>query len=243
MWLPLYDGEDDKPEDPKPEEGKVFTQDDVNRILAREKRKHESSTQTALDELNALKAKADLTKEEREDLEGRIEGLQSSLRTKEQQAAHEKQKLEKEYKTRVEQLEQERGTWQNRYTGATITRSITDAAATHKAFSPEQIVALLQPQTRLTEELDDEGKPTGEFVAKVTFHDTDKDSKPVKLDLTVPEAVKRMTELDRFSNLFEFEGSGGAGRSTAGKPASKDLTEIYKDPAKYREARKKGLIT
>lgn len=234
------------PTTPPPTEDKKFTQEDLNRLLAEERRKAQTQTQKALEELEALKNKTTLTNEEKAELERRVEDLSNSLLTKEELAKKEKEKLEKQSKQQIEALTTELGTWKNRYNDSTIRRAITDAAVETSAFSPAQIVAILGPQTRLAEELGDDGKPNGELIPKVKFTDVGKDGKPVTLDLTVLEAVKRMAEKDDYKNLFRVDGTGGVG-GTSGRrqtPSGKiDPAELARtDPARYRKLRKEGKI-
>jgi hypothetical protein len=110
----------------------------------------------------------------------------------------------------------------------------------NKAVSVEQIAAILTPKTKLVEKLDDGGRPTGTFEPRVKFADTDKNDKPIVLDITVPEAVKRMRELDRYANLFEEtkkSGIGGSGSYKSGK--TPDVAKIAaNDPKEYRRLRK-----
>jgi len=224
--------------------GKTFTQEDMNRVLADEKRKHQANTRKALEELEAIKAKATLTDQERQELESRVETMRNELLTKEELAKKEQDKLSKKYSEDTTKLTAERDAWQQRFTDSTIQRSITDAAVTSKAYSPKQIVAILQPDTRLVESLDAEGHPTGEMIAKVEFSDVDKDGKPVTLDLTIAEAVKRMSEMDEYANLFKTDGVGGVGgTNNARGTKSLDVKKIAAtDPALYRKLRAEGKI-
>jgi len=222
---------------------KTFTQEAVNSLLADEKRKHQAATRKALEELEAIKAKATLTDSDRSELETRLETMRNELLTKEELAKKDQDKLTRKYTEDTAKLTGERDAWQQRFTNSTIQRSITDAAVTAKCFSPKQIVAILQPDTRLVEALDAEGKPNGELIAKVEFSDVDKDQKPVTLDLTVAEAVKRMSEMDEYANLFKTDGTGGIGGTnrSSGKPL--DAKKIAAtDPALYRKLRAEGKI-
>ena len=216
----------------------------VNKLLADDRKKHTVRTEKAIQELEALKKRSSLTEKERKDLEDRIDNMKSELMTKEELAAKERDKLLSRHKEEVTGLTTELDTWKGRFTSSTISRAITDAAVTHDAYSPEQIVALLQTRTQLVEDLDDEGKPTGVLTPKVKFEDVGKDNKPVTLDLSVEEAVKRMSELDKYLNLFKDKGTGGLGGSNRSAGGGKtDAKTIAQDPAKYREARKKGTLT
>jgi chromosome segregation ATPase len=225
-------------------QGKYLAQDRVNALLAEDKRKHQQAHQRTLDELQALKQKANLSSEEREELERRINETQNLLKTKEETAAQEKEKLLKNHKKEVETLTTDRETWKKRFTKMTVTNSIISAAAasTPKAVNPEQILVILQPKTRLVEELDDEGKPTGNFVPRVSFVDKDKKGKPITLELSPDEAVKRMSEMEEHFNLFMAEGNSGFGRTRGPRGKETSLRDLAKDPEAYRQARKSGQI-
>lgn len=223
--------------------GKTFSQEEMNKILADDRRKHQGQTRQALEELESLKAKAELTAQEREDLETRISSMRSEIMTKEELAKKAKDKTDNAHKDEVTTVTKDRDHWKGKYTESTIQRTITDAAVANDAHVPEQIVAILRPNTQLVEALDAEGKPTGELIPKVKFSDTDKDGKPVTLDLTIPEAVKRMREIEKYLNLFKGEGVGGIGSLSRPGGKDADLKTLAKDPKAYREARKKGELT
>ena len=245
-WMPVFDDvppADGNPPPPPPPADKTFKQEDVNRLLADEKRKHQTNTRKVMDELEAIKAKATLTDQERTDLESRLETMKNEFLTKEELAKKEQDKITRQHGEEKTKLTAERDAWQQRFTNSTIQRSITDAAVGVNAFSPKQIVALLQPDTRLTESLDSDGNPTGELIAKVEFSDTDKEGKPVTLDLTIAEAVKRMSEMDEYANLFKSEGTGGVGGVNRGSSKPLDAKKIAAtDPALYRKLRAEGKI-
>jgi len=246
----VYDGEpnpgkgtDTGAGTPPPPAEKTFTQGEINNILKVEREKHEGKVRSAISELEALKAKATLTTKEREELETRIQTMSNELLTKEELAKRQFDDISKKHKIELEKLNKELSDSKNRYESETIHRNIVDAAVTNSAFEPEQIVALLRPNTRLVEELDGEGKPTGKFSPKVKFMDTDKDGKEVTLDLTIPESIKRMKEMERHFNLFKGEGSGGIGSYSKGSGKQMDITELAKNPEAYRKARKEGKLT
>jgi hypothetical protein len=229
------------PKEPPGKGEKMFSQTELNKFLAEERRKQQSQTQKALDELQALKSKAELTASERHELDSRIESLQNELLTKEQLSKKEQDRIKKTYEDKVASLAAEKETWQGRYTESTIIRALTDAAAENEAFSPKQIVAILRQNTRLVDALED-GKPTGELTPKVRFSEAGQNGEVITLELSPKEAVKRMREQDEYLNLFKGEGSGGSGAMT--RPGSKkpNISQLAQDPAAYREARKKGLV-
>lgn len=222
---------------------KQFTQEQVNTFVAEERRKMQEKQRVTVSELEQLKKSKTLTIKEKESLEKRIDDLQAQYLTVEEKARRDQEAAEKIRSEEITVLTADRDSWQLKHSELVIDTAITKAAADYKALFHEQITALLTPKTKLIEKLDDEGKPTGDYEPKVAFPDKDKDEKPIILELTVSEAVKRMKELEKYGNLFEggkTGGLGGTGSTTSGKAI--DLIKIAKeDPAAYRELRKKRI--
>jgi len=226
---------------PNPEDEKKFTQGDINTFLAKEKRKTQEAQKKLAEQLEEAKKSVTLGEEAKNELQVQIDELQTQYLTTEERARQEAEKAKDQHSSEMENLTTARDTWQSRYTEATIDVEITGAAIANKAISTEQIAALLRPNTKLAEKIDEDGKPNGIFEAKVSFKDTDKDGKPIILDLTVPEAVKRMTELEAYDNLFISGKSGGLGGSgnKNSKKGDIDIAKIAKtNPALYRKLRK-----
>ena len=157
--------------------------------------------------------------------------------TKEQQSELAKKKLESELTSRIKEADAKAEKNWNLYQDATIKRSITDAAMSNEAFRPKQIVTVLEKLTHLVEDKDEDGKGLGTYTPRVKFPDV-KEGKPVTLDFTVDEAVRRMKDLpDEYGNLFKSGVSGGlGGNSGSGGSGNNDATAPT-DPAKYRQWR------
>ena len=222
------------------EEKKGFTQEEVNAFLAKEKRRTQDTQKALATQLEEYKNVAKLSGDEKSELEKQIEDLQTKYMTSEERTRQLKEKDEKKHTEVLTQTEEDRDGWKERYTLSTIDNAITHAAVENKAVAPGQVIAMLRSTTRLAEKLDEDNKPNGEYEARVRFNDIDKDDKPVILDLTVPEAVKRMTELEQFGNLFTGGKTGGLGGSGSLKKGGElDLAKIAReDPARYRKLRK-----
>ena len=222
----------------KEQKGDLFSQEDVNSFLAKEKRKTQEAQKNLAEQLAEVKKTAELSTDERNALTKEIEDLEKKYMTVEELNRQASEKETKKHETEISSLKDERNSWQSRFTMSTINATITRAAAANKAIASEQIAAMLLPTAKLAEKVDEAGKLTGKYEARVDFDDVDKDDKPITLNLTVSEAVKRMTELEKYGNLFEggkIGGTGGAG-GAAGKPI--DLIKIAKtDPAQYRKLR------
>lgn len=239
LYRTYFEGEGDPPADDK-----KFTQDDVNRVVAEERRKLESKYSGVVEELDALKKKAQLTESEREDLNKRLADIKASQQSAEELSKQEISKLTKKHQKELEDLTTAVDSWKKRYTESLIVRSITDSAVRNKAFNPSQLVALVRPDTTLIEELDEGGKPTGELIPQVSFRTSDDKGKPLTLKLSVDDAIKRMSEMDDFANLFGPEGAGGVGASRRRQSGGDiDPAELARtDPKKYAKLRREGKI-
>jgi len=223
------DGDDDK----------KFSQKDLNRLLAEDKRKHQEKTSTLTNEIDALKAKNDLTDTERKDLESKNAELRKLNVTAEQLKKEDEKRLRNDYENQLTLVTKERDDWKTRFTTETIERSIIDASMSHDAFVPAQVVAILGPQTRLKEAVDDDGKPTGALTPTVSLDDI-QEGKPITLELAPEEAVKRMTEMDQYLNLFKGKGAGGIGgsnRASGSKGGKMTMAQAAKElsPPEYRK--------
>src|SRR5271166_6509461 len=71
-----------------------FTQEDLNKILAEDRRKHQAQITRIQQTLEETLTSRNLTTQEREQLAQRLEDMQTETRTKDQQAAHERKQLE-----------------------------------------------------------------------------------------------------------------------------------------------------
>lgn len=241
-------GNSDDDELPPSAKGKqTFTQAEFSKALAEDRRKHKARVeeekkqkQKIITDLENVKKSKGLTEKERDTLQQKIEELQNSLLTKEQLTAKEREKLENTHKQAVSSLTGERDSWKNRFTSAIINQAIIGEASVAEAFNPEDLIFLLSGSTRLVEETDESGNPLEKFVPKVKFNDQDKDGKPVTLDLTVAEAVKRMKDLPRYAHLFKSTAAGGLGGNsgTGGKGGQPDPAKMT--TAQFREWRKKN---
>lgn len=251
IWSTVHEGDDPPPPaappaaPPKPPAApptKTFSQEDMDRAIQIRLRQTAEKHKELVGELSALRAKADLTAEERADFDGRIEQLNNTLLSTEELSAKEKKRISEDHTRVLSEKDAEIAKWQGLFTGSTIKRSITDAAIQHKAFHPEQLVNILDRDTRLIEELQD-GRPTGKLVPAVKFKNVDGNGKAVVLDISPLEAVKLMTEMHQHQNLFQGRGTGGVGGNSHPDPAKQDAASKAKDVAAYVKGRRDGTIT
>lgn len=226
---------------------KSFSQDDVNRIMAEDKRKHQVQLQKVEQQLTELAKSKTLTDQERSTLKENLDAIAGQLRTKEQQAQLEKRQMEEAHALKMSEADQKAHAWEALYRDSTVDRSLQDAAVKHEAFNTGQIVTQLKPWTRLIEVMDDKtGKGTSKYQVVVEMPDVDPTTgQPVPFTGTPEEAVKRMKEMpDQWGNLFKSGVVSGIGSSSAtgglipGQSGKIDVRKLT--PAQYREIRAKN---
>ncbi len=233
--LPAGDPPAGDPPAGDPPATKTFSQEELNKILAEDKRKHQQQFQKLEKQLSDTLTSAKLTNEERTKLEESLEDVRKQLRTKEEQAKLEKKQLEDRFSTEIGQWKQKSEAAETRYTESTIARSLQDAAISGDAFSASQIVTILRPMTKMVEDkpmidFPDVSAETGEAIIK---------------QMTPEEAIKRMKQLpETYGNLFKSGVVGGIGAASAtggltpGSNGKVDPTKLTMD--QYLELRKKN---
>jgi len=224
-----------------------FTQEDLNRFLAEDRRKHQAQLQKMESQLNELAKSKSLTEQERQTLKENLDAIAGQLRTKEQQLTLEKRQLEEQYQAKIEEAEKKTHVWEALFRDSTIERSLQDAAVKHEAFNPAQIVTQLRPWTRVIEVMEEKtGKPTGKYKPVVDMPDVDATTgEQVMMTRSPDEAVKRMKEMpEQWGNLFRSNVVSGIGASSAtggltpGQGGRIDVRKLT--PQQYREIREKN---
>lgn len=250
--------DDDPPTPPvkPPAKPKVeFTaaqQDYVNSLLAKEKRKGETTKQELVAQLEAARNNASTSEEDRERLSTRLAEIQNESKTKEQlakEAADEKIRQAKESEAKA--VEKSNKNW-TLFQKTQIKNDILGAAGGSNpdkviAYNSEQVLEVLERKAKLVPVKDAEGNPIpDEYETRIRFDTVDKDGKKLVLELSPPEAVARMAKEKKSANLFLSGATGGLGGGTLagrgssdGAAAGKDSPPIG-DQAAYREWRKKN---
>lgn len=194
-----------------------FSQEQLNRFLADDRRKHQQKYEGLEAAYKEALQDQNLGSEQRDKLQAQLEDLQKQFRSKEQQLAYEKKQVEEQAKKDVETLTAKAVEWEDRFKTTLRDRALQDAAISADAFNPAQIVTLLSPMTKITEELDEAGHTTGNLVPVIDFPDTDETTgKRIMTQRTPEEAVTRMKALpDLFGNLFKANVVSGIGGNSA----------------------------
>jgi hypothetical protein len=226
------------------DDGKItMTQDELNKMMADNRRKLTTQNQELVEQLKKMRDETQMTAQQKDELELRIEQIQEQYMSKEELAKREAAKQSKVHQKAVDTLTGERDSWRKMYSESTIERALYDASVKGEAVRPEQIVAMLGQTTHLGEVLDATGQPTGAYAPTVKFNDVDADGKAVTLELSPDDAIKRMKELpEAYGNLFRGTASGGLGEAGGGKGGEKSasLKDITSDPVKYQKWRKEN---
>jgi len=253
-WTLVYgeesEGEKDKgtPEGEKPTLKALIEQhglqDELNNMMATNRKSLTQKNQELIEQLTSLRETATMSTQAKEELEARIEELQTQYMSKEELTKRESDKMSKTHAKEIEKLTSETQKWQKLYANSTTQRALLDAAIEGEAIQPSQIVAMLGQATQIVEERDDTGQGTGIYKTIVTFQDVNEDGNPVELKLSPKEVIKRMKELpDLFGNLFKGDLLGGLGetgsKGGAGSTRPK-LADLLKDPKKYKKWRKEN---
>jgi hypothetical protein len=226
---------------------KAFNQDDVNKFLADDRRKHQEKYKKLEKSYQDMLADKTLASEQRQKLESELQDLQKTFRTKEQQAAYERKQEQERFKQEVTGYKESAIKWERMYKDSVIQRSLQDSAIEAEAFNPTQIVGLLRPMTQMRPVTDENGEELqDQMVPKVDFPDIDEKTGERITTLRTPqEAVQRMKELpEYYGNLFRANvvsgiGSGAAtGGVTSGEGGRIDVTKL--SPEQYRKLRKEN---
>lgn len=222
---------------------KTFTQDEVNKLNAADRRKDREALAKSEQQMAALLEKVNLSDKERSSLEENLEMVRGQLRTKEEQAKIERKRIEEELTGKYTDLERRYQDLDGRYRGETVKRAWQDAFG-GDAFNLSQSVAMMSSQSKLVPVIDEKTKKeTGEQKIVVELEDEDSDGKPTVSTMTPVEAVARMKELKhKYGYLFKTNVVAGVGGSntTGGMSGSGDvdLKKLASDPEQYRKMRK-----
>ena len=220
-------------------ETKLLPQDEVNKILAKERRKSEAKISAIQDELKKYK-EGGLSATERQELEEKLDKARRGLMSAEERAKEDARKRARETEEAIANAKKDAEGWKSRFTHNKVQTDLMRAASSPdvKAHNPDLLVGILKNNTSVEEELDESGRPNGNFVTKVSFETVNEEGKTVVLSLAPAEAVKRMKDdTAKYGSLFASTQKGGFnGADHGGRRGSINL-ETQED---YMKARKEG---
>lgn len=253
IWVPIFEGEtppaDTPPADTPPADPPAtFTQADVDKMMATEKREWQTKVAANVSEIDALRTRDDLTKKDREELDTRVHQLESDLLSKEELASRDKKKIENEHQEVVGNMKVALESITGKYTRSMIARSISDAATAHNGENPAHFQAILGPLASVGAPTNEKGEELEgkEDIVVISFLDKNEEGKEVTLRLSPNDAVKRMAEQDEHLTLFRSKGKGGVGGTNLNTPSGGELDAARlarEDPEAYIAGRKSGEIS
>lgn len=184
---------------------------------------------------DTLSNNKNLTDKERGEIHEQLATVQGQLRTEKQQAQIALKELEEQFSGKLTAAEKRAAEAESKYRDSTIKRALQDAAVSHEAYRPEQVVKLLGDWTKLVDDkvvvdFPDEDATTGEAIVTTRTPD---------------EAVKRMKEKpDLYGNLFRNNVVSGIGSNSAtggASPGKDGVVDVRKlSQAQYRDLRAKN---
>lgn len=227
------------PVPPPPPAPRTFTQDEVNAMIAADKRKVKAENDALVAQLEELRKASGLTQQQKDELDARITTLSQQHLTDQQRLQAQLDAANKKAKEQAEALEGESRKWKGEYEKLLVTNEIILGATEAKAARNEQMLDLLLPKAKVVPEMGEDGQPTGRYVAKLPMTVIDsKTKKPVVVELPVREAIAEMRKQPGNENLFLTDGKpgiGGINHGGGGGGGPVDVTKM--SPADFRKMR------
>lgn len=206
-----------------------FSKDEVDQMLASQKKQYTDQIRQIQQKQRELEEQNKSRSEQATELQKQLEQTRKSLMTKEELAAEERAALEKQNAEKIENLTGEASNWKNKFQNLLIEQEIVKAVGSD-AVSPEQFLWFLSPKAAISDAVDDDGNPTGEFKVSI---DLDGHT------LSPEDTVKRMKENEKYYNLFKSNLKGGMGGGSAGKGSSMTPADLKnatpEEWARYRK--------
>jgi hypothetical protein len=219
-------------------QSKTFTQEQLNEILAADRRKHQEQTKKVAEQaknmesrLQKLISDKNTSDAQRASLEADLEDLRASQRSEAEQREHLAKKAKEEHENALNNLKSEAQQWESLFKQTQIQRTLLDAGIKHDAFDPEQIVVHLQSKTEMKPVKDSDGNVVpGRFEPKTAVEVKEESGEVLTAWKSPDEAVELMkNNPDKFGNLFRNAVIAGIGGGTA---ASTGKNSVGVDPSK-----------
>lgn len=251
FWLPTgFDGEEGGTAGTGGEATKTYSQEEFDRHMGGLRKKYESQVsqlktaqEQLAEQLRAAQQNPGLSDEEREAYAARIDALEQSYLSKQQLSERNAVKKEKELQSLIENLQAENGRWRGSYQDEVVRNQIYLDTSRLDGVDPEQFARILGPDISWKEIPLEDGNGTS-YEPRVKFADTDKEGKPVTVELTIRQAMERMKELDRYSNLYKsgVKSGVGGGPNSGGAAGGQQITQtmLSRNPELLRKILKEN---
>ena len=205
---PATEGEEGTPPPAEGDKsGKVFTQAEVDKLMANHRKTLQEDVKKKADALRDAQSSLSLTQEEKDKLSGQINDLENSLLTQKEISARERDRLQKEKETELKKVTDEANFWKTRHHNTLIENELVKAASIdgQKAINPAQIVSLFGKDA-VVNDVD------GNLVVQVKVKAVSSDGTVKVLTLDPQQAIKEYSTRNEYYNLFEMPGKDGMGR-------------------------------
>jgi len=242
VWILHYEGEEDSNDDSSEESpDKTYTEADLAAIVEKRTEEVRRKQKATLKKFEEMQTSIKMTNEQKETMEAELEEFRKQTLTAEEYAKREQKKLEEQYTSQLTEAQSEAQSWQHRHNSLQVNYEISNAAQKHGVL-PEAIEALeavLSGKTKIVPVEGDEG--TQSLHAIVDFVDVTADGKPLPVELSVEETVKRMKEnTSKYGYMFAGA-SGGLGGNSGAPGAGKRKVDFSKmTTAEYQKLRKEN---
>ncbi len=191
---------------------RVYSQKEVDDMTAAQRYGYKKELEKAADREKKMSEDARLSQEERDAAAKREEELRAQYQTEKETSAQREKKLQEAYKKQLDDANNLVTVYKGKYSETLIKAELATECGKVDEPIPGKLLKTLKPDTVLVDEFGADGKPTGAQVVRVNFEDVDAAGKPVKLVLSVPDAIKRMKELpEQYGIYFKGSGTGGVG--------------------------------
>jgi len=221
---------------------KTFTQEEVNKLLANEKRAAQKKIQEQLATLENIQRDG-LTPEGKQALEQQIETLRAQSQTEVELAKQKAAKQQKEWEKERQKLTEERDAARREHEQLEVDTILTTAMSMH-GVRP-QAMGIIKPymvqRMRQVPIMDEEGKATGKTrrVIQIEVPDDEDSSKTKSLQLPPEKAVAHLREQEEFAGLFASAATSGTGSTKTTKTGEPDFRNMTQQ--EYMEWRKQNL--
>lgn len=236
FWIRAFEGEEVVTETPSEP---MFTQAQLNEINKKERLRREAAEKANKDKdelINQLRNQHQMTEEEKNNLNARLEELETAKLTDQEKRELEIKKLQEKYEADKKSYEERLNATTKDYHNVLITRGIKEAALEGPVVAADgtgdQVYMVLRSQATVNEK--------GEVIIK-DFYWEDGD-KNFTEDLTVKEAVSKMKEMNaRWGNFWKDPANPGFVDPFRGSPPGPLKLEGLTQE-EYRRRRAKGEI-
>jgi len=235
--------DEEKPAEEKEGGDKKFSQADLDRILAQDKRNYRKQAEEMAQRLEEIKKDFAGTASQKEALETEIASLQTQYKSEQEIAREKADSDQKKFAEDLKTAGAAASSWQTRYEGEVVETSLLGAATSGGAYNASQLADLLRPNAKVIEVAED-GKPTGAFKVVVDFNTVNDKKEPVTLQLSPVDVVERMkANVESFGNLFAANVQGGLGKKGPTETADivKDATKSFANWTKARKENPEAL--